>query len=103
MYIEHVVCAFEYVYIYVYVVPTEKSQVRNQVRSQVRPRAKISLEFLFQIIGREQERPISARCIRTSYLGTARKNVLSRALRVWILSRDGTFLRTEPRWDVLMR
>ena len=56
---------------------------------------------------------------RTSYLGSLRKNVPSRALCAWILnrdgaftrraeirrsygpSRDGTFLRAEPRWDVL--
>ena len=37
---------------------------------------------------------------RTTYLG-ARKNVPFRALCAWILSRDGTFLRAEPRWDVL--
>ena len=33
--------------------------------------------ILAYIVGWEQERPISARCVRTSYLGSARKNVSS--------------------------
>ena len=35
---------------------------------------------------------------RTSYLRSARKNVLSRVLRLLTLSRDRTFLRAESRW-----
>ena len=65
------------------------------------------------------ERPISARRVRTSHLGLARKNVPSRLkvntrstpdrifLPEMVLSyapnRYGTFLRAEPRWDVLTR
>ena len=55
------------------------------------------------IVGWEQERPMSTRRVRTSHLGSARKKVRSRALCAWILSRDGMFLRSELRWDVLMR
>ena len=51
----------------------------------------------------EQERSISARRVRMSHLGSARKNVRSRALCAWILSRDGTFLCAEARWYVLTR
>ena len=46
---------------------------------------------------------ITVRRVRTSHLGLARKNVQSRTLRALTLSRDGTFLRAEPRWDVLTR
>ena len=56
-----------------------------------------------KIVGWKQERSISARRVRPSHLGSARKIVPSRVLRVLTLSRDGTFLRVESRWDVLTR
>ena len=46
---------------------------------------------------------MSARRVKTSHLGSARKNVPSR-LKIHAQSaRDGTFLRAEPRWDVFTR
>ena len=40
---------------------------------------------------------------RTFYLRSARKNALSRLNIHARSARDGTFLRAEPRWDVLTR
>ena len=56
-----------------------------------------------KFVGWEQERPISTRRVRTSHLELVRKNVPSRVFRVLTLSRDGTILRAESRWDVLTR
>ena len=51
----------------------------------------------------EQERPVSARRVRTSYLSLARKNGPSRLNIHARSARDGAFLPANLKWNVLTR
>ena len=55
------------------------------------------------IVEWEEEHPIIARRVRTSFLGSARKNVPPRLNIHARSAQDGTFLRAEPIRDVLLQ